>query len=434
MSASQTTKIRVLTIAVLAVVFIIVGSARIKGTGSDPKGTLLVTEAILHHGTIKLDHYGAEVLQGYGYTVQNKNGHFYYFFPLGTSIASLPFVAAANLFGLNMQQHERSMQVAIAALTSVLTLLLLIKLARIFLEPANALLVSSAFWFGTSLASTTGTALWSHNFATLFGLLALYVAIRATRDQQVQWWPWISVSLFAAYLCRPTMALLAPFLLLFLFSYCRMTALKAALLLAALLAGFAGFSEYEFGQSLPDYYLPKRLDGSHFGEALYGNLFSPARGLLIYSPFIMFVWLCVLSRAKEFDLKKSWLLIGMAWPVAHLVVISRFEHWWGGHSFGARLMTDALPGLFLLTVYAWPATLKGVANKSAAAVLGVAVFFAAFVNTSQGLYNRYTAFWNGSPSVDEYPQYLFDWRYPQFLANKEGHEARLARHALEHRP
>ena len=51
---------------------------------------------------------------------------------------------------------------------------------------------------------------------------------------------------------------------------------------------------------------------------------------------------------------------------------------------------------------------------------------------TQGLYNRYTALWNNSPSVDEYPEYLFDWRYPQFFANKKGHEERLARHALAH--
>ncbi len=426
-------RIKIITIAILTVVFVIVGSARIKGTGSDPRGTLLVSEAILNHGSIKLDPYGADVLQSYGYTVQNKNGHFYYYFPLGTSIASLPFVAAANLFGLNMQRHERALQIAIAALTSVLTLLLLIKLARIFLTPGNALLIGSVFWFGTSLASTTGTALWSHNFATLFALAAIYLTIKATRDQRVRLWPLISVALFAAYLCRPTMALLAPFLLLYFFTYQRLAAAQAALLLTACLAGFAGFSSYEFGQVLPDYYLPKRLDGSHFSEALYGNLFSPARGFLVYSPFVLLAWLCIRAPGN-FDLKKSWLLIGLAWPVLHLILISRFEHWWGGHSFGARFMTDVLPGLFLLTLYTWPATLKGTRDKAAAAVLALAAAFAIFVNTGQGLYNRYTAYWNGTPNIDQYPEYLFDWRYPQFLAHKKGHEERLARHAAAHPP
>ena len=427
-------RIRIATIAILTVVFVIVASARIKGTGSDPRGTLLVSEAILHHGSIRLDAYGPELLQSYGYTVQNRNGHFYYYFPLGTPVASLPFVAVANVFGLSMVRHERSMQVAIAAFTSVLTLLLLIRLARIFLAPANALLISSVFWFGTSLASTGGTALWSHNFATLFALAAIYLAIRATKNQEMRLWPLISLALFAAYLCRPTMALLAPLLLLYLFSYQRLAAVKAALLVAVCLAGFAGFSYYEFGQPLPDYYLPKRLDGSQFAQALYGNLFSPARGLLIYSPFLLLAWTGMRASPRNFDLKKTWLLIGLAWPLLHLIVISRFEHWWGGHSFGARFMTDALPGLFLLTLYAWPTTLERLRDRAAAAVLALAAVFAVFVNTGQGLYNRYTAYWNSTPNIDQYPEYLFDWRYPQFLANKKGHEARLARHAAAHPP
>lgn len=85
-----------------------------------------------------------------------------------------------------MQQSEPAVQIAIASLTALLTLVFLLKLARIFLSPANAILISSIFWFGTSLASTSGTALWSHNFATLFALIAIYVVIKETKEYQVK--------------------------------------------------------------------------------------------------------------------------------------------------------------------------------------------------------------------------------------------------------
>ena len=39
-----------------------------------------------------------------------------------------------------------------------------------------------------------------------------------------------------------------------------------------------------------------------------------------------------------------------------------------------------------------------------------------FINTYQGLYNPATGKWNNSPNIDEYPDYLFDWKYPQFMA------------------
>jgi hypothetical protein len=377
-----------------------------------------------------LDHYGQEALQPYG-SVHQKNGHYYYLFPIGTSIASIPFVALANAWGLRMLQSEPAVQTGIASVTAILTLIFFIKLARIFLAPLGALLISGVFWFGTSLASTSGTALWSHNFATLFALLAIYSSIKATKDGNNKYWLLIAISLFSAYLCRPTMALLAPFVLLFLFTYNKKAAFKSSALLASLIACFVGFSHHEFNQFLPDYYLPKRLAGGRFSEALYGNLLSPARGLLIYSPFILFAWLCFRDSTKEFKLKASWLLIGVAWPIMHLIVISRFPQWWAGHSFGARLMTDVLPGLFLLTIRTWPVAPRSARSKIGIMILVASTAFAVYVNSYQGLFNQYTQQWNGEPNIDRYPEYLFDWEYPQFMHNWKTHESRLIQHGIK---
>jgi hypothetical protein len=53
--------------------------------------------------------------------------------------------------------------------------------------------------------------------------------------------------------------------------------------------------------------------------------------------------------------------------------------------------------------------------------------FAVYVHSWQGLFNPYTARWNMQPGIGDHPEYLFDWRYPQFLHNKERHEARIQR-------
>ena len=421
-------------LGILGTAFLLVVFASVRNTGSDPRATLLVSESLLTRQSIKLDHYGADLPNRYGYVIHQKRGHYYNYLPIGTALASIPFVAVANGLGFDMSTHEPAVQVAIAGVTSVLTLLLLIKLALLFVGPLNALVVASVFWFGTSLASTCGTALWSHNFATLFALLAIYAAIIATKGNRPRIWPLLSFSLFAAYLCRPTMALLAPFALLYLFTYHRLAAVKAGLFLLALLSAFVGFSMQEFGQMLPDYYNPKRLEGASFHQAFYGNLFSPARGLLIYSPFILVVWGCFKYAKKDWGLKPSWLLVGLVWPVLHLVFISRFPHWWAGHSYGARFMTDILPGLFLLTLFSWPTTTKGVGAKTATGIVALASIFAIGIHSGQGLFNKHTAAWNYQPNIDTYPEYLFDWRYPQFFANQRGHEARMVRHARRQPP
>jgi hypothetical protein len=71
----------------------------------------------------------------------------------------------------------------------------------LFIGPFNSLIVASVFWFGTSLASTSGTALWSHNFATLFGLLAIYYSIKSTRSSNPQFLaPNLDVAFYCLYM------------------------------------------------------------------------------------------------------------------------------------------------------------------------------------------------------------------------------------------
>ena len=69
---------------------------------SDPLGCLLVSQAIVSHGTIKLDAYRDMLQQRksvYTYRIITKNNHLFYGFPLGTCIYSVPFVWLANLAG-----------------------------------------------------------------------------------------------------------------------------------------------------------------------------------------------------------------------------------------------------------------------------------------------------------------------------------------------
>jgi hypothetical protein len=202
------------------------------------------------------------------------------------------------------------------------------------------------------------------------------------------------------------------------------------MVLALLLAGFVAWSFSEFNQPLPDYYLPKRLVGGSFGDAFVGNLISPARGLLVYSPFIVLVWLYrLVGKREQQPLKLWWLLIGLVWPLLHLLFVSRFPHWWAGWSYGSRFMMDCLPGLFLLTVMAWPRSMGEIKSAPGiTTVVALSCLFSIYINCYQGLYNPYSKSWNGEPNIDEFSGYLFDWRYPPFLHNAERSQRRLAEH------
>lgn len=415
----------------ISIVLIVVGASSFFSKNhayinSDPLGTLTVSEQLLNHGTVRLDAYGNS-LGLYGARIHQKNGHSYNYFPLGTALASLPVVAVLKLVGVNIQYWEPLIQVGMTAVTSALIFGLLVRLAIGFVSPWQALLISAIFWFGTSLSSTAGTALWSHNFAVIFSLTAMILMLGVALRKENSRWVLISICIFAAYLCRPTMSLFGFMAIGFVGTYNRGIALKMIGLNALLILAFMFLSQSEFGQILPDYYLPGRLGETPNPDAWFGNLFSPARGLLVFSPFIATVWLCKGWQDSRWPLKWSWLLMGLVWPVLHLLIISRFSPWWGGHAFGSRLTTDILPGLFLLTLYAWPRASPLRSISLAPGIFTLSCVFSLYVHTVQGLMNEYSSAWNRQPDIDQNPQYLFDWSYPQFLSSEEGHLERIQR-------
>lgn len=392
-------------------------------TGSDPRGTLLVSQALVQHGTVKLDIYAGAYLDTFAHQIHRKNGHIYNYFPLGTALVSAPFVAIANALSFDMTRDEHLIQMALTTLVALLITFILYKTARLYLRQTESLLLAGLCWFGSSLASTVGTALWSHDFAFLFSSEAIFLVLRRRQPETLLAPALIGLSLFLAYLCRPTLALLSPFLLLYYFLQDKKSAVLAGVTLGLLLLGFMGWSLHEFAQILPDYYLPKRLEGGDFATALYGNLLSPSRGLWVYSPFLLASILLTLLLAPRNKNLAKLSLITLAWPLVHLLSVSQFPHWWAGWSFGARLMVDALPGL-LVGLFSGLAALQQRRNLAYAAVI-TSGLFAIYINTYQGLLNPYGMYWNRNPNVDKHPEYLFDWSYPQFLHSKQRHDARL---------
>jgi len=412
-----------LLIGVLAVIIACsVLSSAVTYVQGDSRGTLLLSQTMVQLGTVKLDSQ-RDFVGDFEHQVRERAGHLYYYFPLGSSLYSAPFVAAANLLGQDMRYRydENRMQVVLAALLAVTTFLLLFFIARALLgNTLRSALLAALFWFGSGYCSTAATALWSHDWAAVTSLLAILLVIRAETAARQPRYVLIGFFLFSAYLCRPTLALLSPVLILFLFTVNRPAAVKVAAVVFALLALFSLWSLHEFGQPLPDYYLPKRLGSSRFADGMLGNLFSPSRGLFVYMPYLLVPLLWWRRSASVIGANRR-VLILLAWPVIHLVSVSSFGHWWGGYSFGPRLMLDAVPAFFVyycLFVRDLPAS-----SWAARWILATGLL-AVYMHWYQGLFNVYAYQWNVQPGVDKFPATIGDWHYPQFLHSEARHNQR----------
>jgi len=411
-------------------------AGRVFYTGSDPQPALLVSQAILEHHTVRLDAYEhAPDSPLNHYTVVQRNGHDYYNYPIGTPIFSLPFVRAANLAGKDMSvlQDNYRVQKLIAGLLCALAFFLLYSIGRHFLSAAHSAVIAGVSVLGSSLTSTMGTALWNTDFAVFFILLSLLLIVRHDRGQASAATPYsLGLFLFAAYLCRPAASVFILVTLAYSFARDRNFFLKVVATSSILLVGYLIFSRVEYGQWIEEYYSASRLGPRHGRLALYGLFLSPSRGLLVYSPFFAPV---LAGLLWYFDALKRNALVWfcLIWSGLHLLIVARNSGWWGGHSFGPRLLTEAVPALVLLTVILWQALSQNASRHTRRVfqvsylALGAAGIW---INSVQGLYNYSTARWNSSPDIDRNSAYLFDWKYPQFLATAESVHARMLEHIL----
>ena len=403
-------------IAVLAAFLplLVVLTATVDYTGTDAYGTLLVSEQILDNGTITLDAYDSETVPDTWHFIDVR-GSTYYFYPLGASLFSLPVVALAKARGVEVSASETGLQTIVAALLAAATVLLMYGLARYFVRHRTALFLALAFWFGSSLASTNGTALWSHDFGVVFALVALIGLVSATTRGNTWAWIPLGAGLFCAYLSRPTFALLAVLILPYALWKARRVGILAIVLGGALLLGFMAFSMRVYGTLLPPYYEARsEMTAASFGPGLAGVLFSPSRGLLVYMPIVVMIPVMAAIDWGQARRRLGLLTIAVAWPVLQILMIATWPMWYGGVSFGPRLLVDAMPGLFLATVLVWPASLARSAARVAVAAWVVLAAFGIYVHTAQGLYNPSTYFWNRPPERNT-STILWDWRYPQFL-------------------
>ncbi len=86
-------------------------------------------------------------------------------------------------------------------------------------------------------------------------------------------------------------------------------------------------------------------------EAIAGLLISPSRGLLIYSPFCVFLVLGLLNMRREREVR--FYTFAALVLFSGLVFLSMFPGWDGGWGYGTRLLVDILPYAMLLLIPAF---------------------------------------------------------------------------------
>ena len=286
------------------------------------------------------------------YFLRYRNGHYLSVYPPGPALLALPLYVPPVIAGMPATSAwVLRLEKLSAALITALSVLFLFWTLRELTAERWALVIAAVYAFGTSSLSVSSQALWQHGPGQLCLAVSLYLLVKGLREPSSV--PYIGFPLAAAILMRPTNALLALPLGLYVLHRHRSALWRCGLCALPPLA-FLLFYNYALFGSIGGGYSPGTLDARSWfwqtplWEGLSGLLFSPGRGLFIYSP-IFFLSLVGMALAwTSGPLLCKYVSIG---PLLVVSLYSKWAVWWGGWTYGPRLLADLAP---LLCLFLYP--------------------------------------------------------------------------------
>jgi hypothetical protein len=417
-------------------VFVLCGLTRI-ATSFDSRWSVPAVHRLVTAGDLHLDAYKPQMRESPGYGVvcvtesgvdpvihpDACRGHWLPSYPIGGPILASPlivfFLGVFRLLGIDWYRYHAQIELETASVLVAATAVLVFSIGRRTLTGKRAVVLALLFVFTTSAFSTASRALWQHTPSMLLLTLTISLLLRAEGRPRFAAWAALPVAL--AYTTRPSNAL---FVLLFT-AYVAVRH-RRALPLYLTLAGSVGLLfaavNWDLYQSLlPPYYRARAgMDAPGYWQgiatAAAGLLVSPSRGLLLFTPLSLFSFLAMAAGRWRTPLAR-WLSVGtalyLALMIAFLGPASFPGNWWGGASYGPRLLTDLSPILALYWIpflERWD-ELRAVTKRSfvVLAIVGGLIHYRAGWSEAVWLWNSVPA------SVDTHTERLWNWRDPQFL-------------------
>lgn len=335
------------------------------------------------------------------YYFQAIDGRVVSLYPIVPGLLNVPVHILAILLGVDTAAARVELALITAALVTALAVAaLFLLLLELNVEMSTAWLGTVTFALGTIAWSVTSRGLWQHGPSLLLLIAALWCIARKTPTTLA----WAGFLLALAVFNRPSNAVLAAplgwyVLKQYPFARSRFLLWCAIPLLLMLLYSFSMLgSVLTLGQGQH-----MRL-GDHPFEGFAGVLFSPARGLFVFSPILLLGLLAVphvLKHGFRIPLMRP-LILGTAGVI---VVHASWAVWWGGHSFGYRLLSEALPCLIILLAIAWERTIR--ARRWLVAASGV-LFVAAVCANALGALVAPCGFDSQPNFIDYHPARLWN--------------------------
>jgi len=306
--------------------------------------------SILHEGNLNLDEFAwlRERNPEPYFLRQGRDGHWLSRYPIALPVLATPVFAPAAWWltahhighdDVRFRLASVVMERVAAALVVAISVALMYLALCAFTSAGTAAALTLVYALGTSTWSIGSQAMWQHGLSEV-GLagVSLYLLRPDTRRHA------IAAGGFAALgvLARPTMAVFALAALVYVWRERRRhLGAFVSLPIIGMLALFA--YNRNLGSIVRGGYGNARFVRPRLAR-LVGLLFSPSRGLLVYTPFAALALPTLLPGVPR---RSSWLMYLGGGIGGYLLLYSAWVGWWGGQTFGPRFFTDALPAIVL---------------------------------------------------------------------------------------
>ncbi|MET0152955.1 MAG: hypothetical protein ABW298_10150 [Candidatus Binatia bacterium] len=326
---------------------------RLGVSSGDTLGARLLPVSVLREGNLDLDEFYPGISSDHRYSVRKYAGHWYPEFPIFVGITATPIYAILSAllpesssrwtssYRLENQDAAQSFEQIAASIIATLSVVVVWGFIRAVSPPSMqsmSLWIAAAYGFGTPILSTASRALWMHGPSCLFlagAALALFVKTDAR-----------NLMLLIAGCClgwacanRPSNAVIVLCVLPWVMLAHGRKAFYVAVGLGSTLAIVFWVNASIYDTILGGYAV-FASDFHSFSPAVFATiLFSPSRGLFLFSPYLLFPLVLVIASIVR---RGPWFpkLLVLA-AVASAVTVACYASWSGGYSFGPRLLCEA---------------------------------------------------------------------------------------------
>jgi hypothetical protein len=303
---------------------------------------------------------------------ESFNGHLTSAYPIGVAIITFPiYLIFAFTLWLNQLTHGSLLGLELvsldltsatfeptrmlfekiaATLVTAMSVLIFYLSVRLKFARSICLLITFVYAFATSNWTISAQALWQHTASNLVVITIIFCLLKANRTIGTSRKIFLLLTGIASGLLfgiRPTNSIFAVTAIIYALSTYRQESIFLGIGLSS--ASFSmGWNFYYFGTFLIGGYSNQSFLYSftikQFFTSFLGLLVSPSRGLIIFSPVILFAIPGVIQIAKQHRKQDEKLLLSMTFASILLFLNYCFiSIWWAGWCYGPRFLTDTLP-------------------------------------------------------------------------------------------